>query len=370
MKKILSATTRNSKNFNPAKLGKSLCMNFDAVRSAFAEEPDKRINGTLSGYIYDIPQFPDDPVRGGIHYARYVKLASSLIPQRQPSLLQSFAKEIQEIVPLAASFFDLGPGPEWSVKKNTVPAMKILKPSVYVPVDLEPEFTEEACNVVSSEFPDMEVKHLVSNFHAEPLPSAATENALVWYPGSTLGNLPSLPETAFIDNRFVMKHLAMLGKGAAEEQARYLVLLMDRKKEDIQSMLDLYASDDAVGCFLSILFKLKRDLQAEDFDPTAFAYKPLWNEQASAVEHSFTATANQLFRIHDCFTNVSETVKISVGECYILANSMKPSHDDMQDMLARSGWKPLQSAEDASRQFHIHLAQACPEKGAQIISDG
>jgi uncharacterized SAM-dependent methyltransferase len=356
-----------AEDFNPAELGKSLCMNFDAVRSAFAEEPDKRVHGALSGYIYDMPQFSDDPVRGGIHYARYVELPDSLIPQRQPSLLRSFAEEIQETVPDAASFFDLGPGPEWSVRKNTVPALKMLQPAVYVPVDLEPEFTEEACKVVISEFPDMEVNNLVSNFHAEPLLGAATDNALVWYPGSTLGNLPSLPETAFAENRFVMEHLALLRQGAAEEQARYLVLLMDRKKEDIQSMLDLYASDDAVGCFRSILFKLKRDLQAEDFDPAAFAYEPLWNEQTSAVEHTFTAAANQLFKIHDCFTNASATVSIAAGERYVLANSMKPSCDDMQAMLACSGWEPLRSAEDADRQFHIHLAQACP---AKIISDG
>lgn len=344
--------------FNPAELGKSLCMDFDAVCRAFAEEQDKRVNGALSGYIYDMPQFPDDPVRGGIHYARYVELPTSLIPQKQPPLLQSFAEEIQETVPGAASFFDLGPGPEWSVRKNTVPALKKLKPAVYVPVDLEPEFTEEACKVVSSEFPNMKVKNLVSNFHAESLPSAATENALVWYPGSTLGNLPSLPETAFADNRFVREHLTLLRQGAAEEQARYLVLLMDRKKEDVQSMLDLYASDDAKGCFLSILFKLKRDLQAEDFDPEAFAYEPCWNEQTSAVEHTFTAAANQCFKIHDCFTNACETVKISAGERYVLANSMKPSRDDMQAMLACSGWEPLRATEDADRQFHIHLAQA------------
>ena len=78
-------------DFNPAELGKSLCMNFNAVCSAFAEEPDKRVHGALSGYIYDMPQFPDDPVRGGIHYAQYVELPTSLIPQRQPPLLRSFA---------------------------------------------------------------------------------------------------------------------------------------------------------------------------------------------------------------------------------------------------------------------------------------
>jgi uncharacterized SAM-dependent methyltransferase len=348
-----------AEDFNPAELGKSLCMNFDAARSAFAENSDKRINGALSGYIYDMPQFPDDQVKGGIHYAKYVELASSLIPQKQPSLLSSFAKKIQKIIPSETSFFDLGPGPGWSVSKNTVPALKILQPSAYVPVDLEPEFTEEACSVISNEFPDMDVTNLVSNFHVEPLPSAATESALVWYPGSTLGNLPSLPETAFASNRFVMEHLTLLRQGAKEEHARYLVLLMDRKKENIQSMLDLYSSDDAAGCFISILFKLKRDLQAEDFAPDAFDYEPCWNDLTSAVEHTFTATANQLFKIHNCFTEVSETVRISAGERYVLANSMKPNCDDMQAMLARSGWESLVT-EDADQQFHIHLARACP----------
>ncbi|KOR27458.1 hypothetical protein TI05_18955, partial [Achromatium sp. WMS3] len=187
-----------------------------------AEDPNKRINGTLSGYIYDMPQFPDDHVKGGVHYARYVRLPTSLIPQKQPPLLAAFAETIQATIPQETSFFDLGPGPEWSVQQNTVPALKILQPDVYIPVDIEPDFTKEACHVINNQFPNIKVTNLVSNFHAEALPAATTANALVWYPGSTLGNLPSKPTTNFIDNAYVIKHLILLRQGAKEEKARYL----------------------------------------------------------------------------------------------------------------------------------------------------
>jgi len=172
-----------AENFNPVDLGQSLCMNFDAVLGSFREDSSKRINGALGGYIYDVPQFPEDQVKGGIHYAKYVELPTSLIPQRQPSFLKTFAENIREIVEPGASFFDLGPGPEWSVIKNTIPALDILKPSLYMPIDLEPEFTEEACKVISQEFPDMKVSNLASDFHQEVLPKTETSVSIIWYPG-------------------------------------------------------------------------------------------------------------------------------------------------------------------------------------------
>ncbi len=350
-------------DFNPANLGRSLCMDFDAVLNSFAEAPDKRVNGSLSGFIYDMPQFPDDQVKGGIHYAKYVELPTSHIPQRQPSLLKSFAENISEIVRPGASFFDLGPGPEWSVRKNTIPSLNILAPSLYIPVDMETEFTEEACKVVSQEFPDMKVRNLAINFHKEFLPKTETNVSIIWYPGSTLGNLPSLPGQTFLENKFVMEHLALLrmfsnNHGSRETHTRYLILLMDNKKEDIQPMLNLYASSDAIGCFRSILFKLGRDLQAYGFDPEAFIYKPHWNERNSTVEHVFTATKTQIVRITNCFTNTRAMIRILSGERYVLANSIKPSCREMQKMLNSSGWEVLKSETDTEKQFHIHLAKA------------
>jgi len=353
---------KTAEDFQPSSLGKSLCMDFEAALSSFTDNPNQRVHGALSGYIYDVPQFPGDRVNGGIHYAKYVQLPTSLIPQKQPSLLKEFASSIKDAVEPGATFFDLGPGPEWSVRRNTLPSIQILRPSSYIPVDLEPEFTEEACKVVSQEFSDIDVKNLALNFHQETLPQPGTPVCIVWYPGSTLGNLPSLPNQPFAENHFVQNHLERLrrvsnGQDNQQPSTRYLVVLMDSKKENIQSMLDLYKSSDAVGCFQSILYKLQRDLKAENFDPDAFVYDQNWNPSNSAVEHVFTSTKAQEFKVHDCFTGSSAIIKVKQDEKYVLAHSFKPSCEDMKTMLMRSGWNHLQSATDADGQFHIHLAK-------------
>ncbi|MCJ8272109.1 MAG: L-histidine N(alpha)-methyltransferase, partial [Psychrosphaera sp.] len=257
--------------FNPADLGQSLCMKFDAVVKSFTQDPNQRVNGALSGYIYDVPQFAGDRVKGGLHYAQYVELPTSLIPQKQPGLLKSFAQHIKDTVKPGASFYDLGPGPGWSVKKNTIPVLDILKPAAYVAVDLEPEFTAQACSVVAQHFVDMTVSNLASNFHQEMLPKPQTDTSIIWYPGSTLGNLPSLPGQTFLQNEFIVEHISFLRQYRAEPQSninqshaeqtntahtRYLLILMDSKKDNAQAMVDLYTSEHAVGCFKSILFKL------------------------------------------------------------------------------------------------------------------
>jgi uncharacterized SAM-dependent methyltransferase len=351
-----------AEDFNPVDLGESCCMSFDAVLSSFIKEPNERINGALGGFIFDMPQFPGDLVKGGIHYTRYAKSPTTLIPNRQPALLKRFAENIRGIVKDGASFFDLGPGPEYSVRKNTIPALSILTPSLYIPVDLELEFTEEACKVVSQEFPEMKVNSLAINFHKEVLPKPETEASIIWYSGSTFGNLPSLPGQTFLENKFAMEHLALLRNFANHKNkkahTRYMVLLMDSKKEDIQTMLDIYAHPDAANCFKSVVFKLKRDLLAYDFDPEAFIYKPCWNDLNSTVEHVFIATKTQSFRITNCFTNNQATIKVVEGEKYVLANSMKPSCEDMQQLLIRSGWEYLCSDTDPDKQFHIHLVRA------------
>ncbi len=355
---------KSAEEFNPADLGQSLCMGYEAVLSAFAEDLEKRVNGALGGYLYDMPQFPGDKVNSGIYYAQYVELPTSLIPQKQGTLLKQFIEEVKDIIGNESSFFDLGPGPEWSVRKNTLPALNILNPSAYFPVDLEPEFTEDACKVVAREFPNMHVRGLAKNFHKEALPQSETPTSIIWYPGSTLGNLPSLPGQSFLENQFVVNHLAFLSQLERNIQQNekshtaYLVLLMDSKKIDIQSMLDLYnPHETAVNGFKSVLYKLKRDLQAHNFIPEAFTYQARWNEIGSVVEHEFTATKNQTANIKNAFTGAEATLKISEDEKYVLSNSIKPSIEEMKEMIVKSGWEHIRSGEDPEKQFHIHLAK-------------
>lgn len=354
---------KSEADFNPASLGKHLCINFSDVLGAFVKDRTQRIHGLLSSYIYDVPQFPGDKVEGGIHYSNYVQLPTSLIPQKQPALLKQFSEEIKDLLPPGMSFFDIGPGPAWSVRKNTVPALNALQPSLYLPVDLELPFTSDACQVVSQECSGIDVKPVVANFHQDPLPNTSSPHTLIWYPGSTLGNLPSPPNKPFVENHFVKEHLEFLRtppdqKPEVDRGDRYLILLMDRRKEDIESMLNLYRSQSSVNCFLSILVKLKRDLKAQNFDPSLFEFKSVWNDVSSAVEHTFTATQSQEFQVYDGFDNTCATIKVVAGEKYALANSIKPNCEDMQQMLAQSGWSCLKSSMDADRQFHIHLAKA------------
>ncbi|MEB3177932.1 MAG: L-histidine N(alpha)-methyltransferase [Nostocaceae cyanobacterium] len=362
-KDISNFRFERAEDFNPAILGRSLCMDFDAVVSSFTEDPGKRVKGALGSYIYDIPQYAGDRVDGGIHYAQYVRLPTSLIPQKQPSLLKQFASTVREYAGSETSFFDLGPGPEWSVARNTIPSLQILNPSAYFAVDIEFEFIEEACKAVAREFPGITVKSIALDFHTEVLPYPELGVSVVWYPGSTLGNLPSMPGQTFTENKFVANHLKQLSsiEGFSQESGaseRYLVLLMDSRKEEVDDMVNLYVSPEARGCFISILFKLRRDLQAKAFNPDAFVYNPCWNEESSAVEHVFTALETQKFTISDCFTRREAVIKIHEGENYVLANSIKPGEEEMRSMLFRSGWEPLESQRDTEGQFHIHLARA------------
>ncbi|NQZ12583.1 MAG: L-histidine N(alpha)-methyltransferase [Algicola sp.] len=368
--------SQSAEAFNPADLGPSLCMKFDAVVKSFAQDPNQRVNGALSGYIYDVPQFVGDRVDGGLHYAQYVELPTSLIPQKQPGLLKLFAQHIKDTVKPGASFYDLGPGPGWSVKKNTIPVLDILKPAVYVAVDLEPEFTAQACKVVAQQFVDMKVSNLASNFHQQMLPMPPTDTSIIWYPGSTLGNLPSLPGQTFLQNEFIVEHLSLLRQYADQtgtyktktEHTRYLLILMDSKKDNTQAMVDLYASEHAVGCFKSILFKLQRDLKAKNFDPEAFVYQPRWNEINSTVEHVFTATRSQTVQITDAFTDAREMITVLKNEEYVLANSMKPSAQDMMAILTRSGWTHLQLEMDKEKRFHMHLVRTSTKPSTKQTS--
>ena len=71
----------------------------------------------------------------------------------------------------------------------------------------------------------------------------------------------------------------------------------------------------------------------------------------------FTALDNQEFQITDCFSGREAVIKIFEGENYVLANSLKPSYEDMRKMLVRSGWEPLESQWDSKKQLHIYLAR-------------
>lgn len=87
------------------------------------------------------------------------------------------------------------------------------------------------------------------------------------------------------------------------------------------------------------------------------AYEARWNNQSSIVEHTFTATENQIFTVKNVFTNEQTKLKVFCGEEYVLSNSIKPSAEDMKTMIEKAGWEHLHSKEDSDKQFHIHLAK-------------
>ena len=357
---MIKAFVKGQNDFDPKSLGQSLCMNFDLAVSTFEKDPKKRLLGGLGSYIYDFPQFPDDQVTGGVHYNRYVKRKTSLIPQRQPVLLKAFAESIVDVIGRGGTFDDIGVGPRWSALNNTVPALGVLRPDFYRAVDKEREFSQEAVDVVEEMYSDVKATSIGINFHQSSLPWAETDKSIVWYPGSTMGNLPRNPDQTYLENPYVDKHLRLFKEFANDSEKhpahrRYIAVLMDRKKENQQKMIDLYVPH-AEDCFRSILFKLKRDLEAKNFDPMVFDYIVRWDEQSSTIEHVFKAAKTQKTTISDPFSDRKAGLEFIRGEEYVVGNSMKPTPGEQQQKLVRAGLYHHLHKEDPEKLFHMHLA--------------
>ena len=133
---------------------------------------------------------------------------------------------------------------------------------------------------------------------------------------------------------------------------KHYLLLVHDSNQDEDSLMKAY-DNRGMGVFMeNIMCRVHRDLNLEGMEPQEFRYSPEWDPENHDFKHVLVATKAQKFELK------GETVEIEEGDKFHTLSSFKYPLEVFQDMLAPSGYKPVDVFLDDSKRMAAHLFEA------------
>jgi len=213
--------------------------------------------------------------------------------------------------------------------------IRALRPAVYVPIDISEDALRAAARGLAREFPWLRVAPLVGDF-SRPLdiPVRRGTESVVYFPGSTIGNL--MPEEAHA-------FLAM-SRGVA---ARMLVGV-DLKKAPAVLHAAYNDSRGVTAAFnLNLLARINRELGA-DFDLRRWRHYAFYNPAAGRIEMHLVSMASQRVRLG------KHRFRFAAGETIHTENSYKYSLEGFGELAAKAGFRSAKVWTDRRGLFALH----------------
>ena len=299
-----------------------------------------KISGNLWPYLYGTPQDANDSVRGGILYNEMLEGEKDYyLYKYEAELFQTKGHLLTSLIGSNATFIELGPGSEQSIRLKTLPLLRSCSNlSGYVGIDISQSFVDKVLKVIRSELPDISTDGIQQDFtQLESLPEF--EKPVILFKGSTIANLRKDEVPVFISG---IKEL--VGK------KHYLLLVHDANQDEI-SLMKAYDTPKMAVFMENIMCRVHRDVSTVGMEPKAFLYKPEWEPDNHDLKHVLTATKAQKFDLR------GQTVEIEEGQTIHTLSSFKYPIEVFQKMISAAGYQSIDVIQDQSTRMAAHVFQ-------------
>jgi dimethylhistidine N-methyltransferase len=302
-------------------------MRADVLRG-LAQKP-KRLP---SKYFYD--------ARGSELFDSICKQPEYTLTRDELAIMREHARDIADALGPQVLLVEYGIG---SGLKTRLLLKRLREPVAYVPVEIAREALLSSVAELATEFPEIEILPVCADFTRPivlPRPRRSPGRTVVYFPGSTLGNLET--RTAV---RLLRKMRAEIGTDGAA------LIGIDLKKD--RAALEA-AYNDAAGVTaeftLNMLARFNRELGA-DFDLRAFRHRARWNALAGRIETHLVSTRAQMVRV------AGHTFRFEAGEAMLVEYSCKYTPEEFATLAARAGLRVMPTWEDMRQRFSVQLLE-------------
>ncbi|MGH8686178.1 MAG: L-histidine N(alpha)-methyltransferase [Burkholderiales bacterium] len=284
-------------------------------------------------YFYD--------ANGSRLFDRICRLPEYYPTRAELALTRRHARDIARFAGHGCELIEYGSGE--SLKTRLL--LRVLRPSVYVPVDISRSALEGAARRLSREFRWLHVFAVVGDFSQQlRLPvfrERAGRRRVVYFPGSTIGNLTTQEAQAF------------LAMSRAQVGATGAMLIGVDLKKDANTLHAAY--NDARGVTarfnLNLLVRINRELGA-DFDLRRFRHYAFYNAPLGRIEMHLVSLARQVVRLG------RHRFEFDRGETIHTENSCKYSVEEFRALAAEAGFRAAKLWLDRGGMFALHGLEA------------
>jgi dimethylhistidine N-methyltransferase len=213
------------------------------------------------------------------------------------------------------------------------------QPVAYVPIDISRERLLSAARGLVGDYPEMEVLPVCADYTSGfdlPDPKRSSERAVVYFPGSTIGNFDPLPAKLFLE------HVAgVCGPGGG------LLIGVDLKKDPLVLHRAYNDSLGVTAAFnLNLLERVNRELNC-DFRRDWFQHYAFYNPRESRVELHLVSLREQTVHVD----NVG--IPFVEGESIWTESSYKFTLDEFEQMALAAGFKVERAWTDEQQWFSV-----------------
>ena len=279
-------------------------------------------------YFYD--------AEGSRLFERICRLPEYYLTRAELSLTRAHLDAIARFAGRGCELVEYGSGA--SLKTRLL--IRALGPSAYVPVDISAAALAGASRRLAREFPRLHLFAVTGDF-SQPLRlpvfrARAARRRVVYFPGSTIGNL--VPEEA---QAFLKMTRGQVGRAGA------MLVGVDLKKD--ASVLHA-AYNDARGVTaafnLNLLRRINRELGA-DFDLRRFRHYAFYNPAPGRIEMHLVSLRRQTVDVG------AYRFEFAPGETIHTENSYKYSVVEFSALAADAGFRAAHVWQDARKRFAL-----------------
>jgi L-histidine Nalpha-methyltransferase len=275
-------------------------------------------------YFYD--------AAGSRLFARICRLDEYYLTRAELALTRAHLAAIARFAGRGGELVEYGSGE--SLKSRLL--IRALRPAVYIPVDISEEALAAAARRLAREFPQVDIVPVAGDF-SRPLAIPALRarrNRVVYFPGSTIGNLTPAEAHGFLS----------MTRG----QAARMLVGVDLKK-DANVLHAAYNDRKGVTAAfnLNLLARINRELGGS-FDLARFAHYAFYNPTHGRIEMHLVSLARQTASVGQ------HRFAFAAGESIHTENSYKYSLEEFAALAARAGWRAERAWTDRRGLFALH----------------
>lgn len=218
----------------------------------------------------------------------------------------------------------------------------------YIPIDISKKQLIETVTKIAQDYPDMEVLPVCADYTQSfelPTPSQKFTLRLIYYPGSTIGNIH--PQEAIL---FLKQMRQYCQRGDA------LLIGVDLEKEP-SILKQAYDDRDGITQQFNLINPLER-LNREygmDFVIPQYQHHIVYNEPNSSIEIYLKSLCDQTVQIN------GETIHFTAGELIERAVAYKYNLKLFQKLIEQAGWQTERVWTDDKQWFSIHCLIAAEQ---------
>jgi dimethylhistidine N-methyltransferase len=309
----------------------------DRTAATLAEWREEILAGLTAAQKRLSPKYLYDE-RGSRLFDEICTLPEYYPTRTELALLRANAAEIAALAGARAEIVELGAGS--SVKARLLLAC-LCEPVSYVPIDVSAEYLALQAADVAAAFPNIAVHPVLADF-TRPfvLPrKLVPERTLVFFPGSTIGNLSRVRAAALLES-------------LAEHFGGALLLGVDICR-DAGALRAAYNDTRGVTAAfnLNLLARLNRELGA-DFDTDAFEHDAVYDAEQARIEMRLVSSRAQLVTV------AGIPIPFRAGEFIVSEHSHKYAPHAFAAMARAAGWHLERSWIDDAARFGVYFFRA------------